>query len=511
MPPTFTLEEVAKHNKSGDLWVVVDGDVYDLSTFEDMHPGGGVVLRDLDVAGKDCTEVFYQLHRQSVLNKYKRLIIGHIGGYKSTIVHPVPGSLSKVPYAEPSWLTSSHPSPYFNDGHKRFHAEMRKFFDEEIIPTAAEAEESGKRITDELMQKMASIHMHRMRLGPGPHLHGLSLPGGIPGEAFDYFHEMILHSETARTGTRGYADGLVSGMLIGLPPVLNFAQPSLKARLADEIFTGKKFICLAISEAFAGSDVAGLRCTATKTPDGKHFIVNGTKKWITNGTFADYFSTGVRTSAGLSMLLIPRGDGVETRPIKTSYSPTAGTAYVVFDNVKVPAENLLGQENKGLQVILSNFNHERWMMCCGAIRGGRAALEECLKWASQRKVFGKPLIEQAVIRNKLAQMISLCEAHQAWLEQITHQMTRMSYKEQATHLAGPIGLLKASATRMNHKIADHAVQIMGGRSLTKTGMGSFIENFARTHKYDAILGGAEEVLMDLGVRQAMKMMPRAMM
>ncbi len=93
-------------------------------------------------------------------------------------------------------------------------------------------------------------------------------------------------------------------------------------------------------------------------------IVNGTKKWITNGCFSDYFVTGVRTGKHLSVILIPRGEGVETKAIKTSYSPAAGTAYVTFDNVKVPVENLLGQENKGIHVILSNFNHERWMMAC---------------------------------------------------------------------------------------------------------------------------------------------------
>lgn len=91
-------------------------------------------------------------------------------------------------------------------------------------------------------------------------------------------------------------------------------------------------------------------------------IVNGTKKWITNGVFSDYFVVGVNTGKGLSVLLIERGEGVETKPIKTSYSPAAGTAYITFDNVKVPVENLLGKEDKGIHVILSNFNHERWTM-----------------------------------------------------------------------------------------------------------------------------------------------------
>jgi alkylation response protein AidB-like acyl-CoA dehydrogenase len=160
-------------------------------------------------------------------------------------------------------------------------------------------------------------------------------------------------------GTPGYLDGLLAGMVIGLPPVLNFGSTELKKKVIPEVLSGKKYIALAISEAFAGSDVAGLRCTATKTTDGQHYIVNGTKKWITNGAFADYFSTGVRTDNGLSVLFIERGDGVETKPIKTSYSSAAGTAFITFDNVKVPVANLLGQENKGLPVILSNFNVSR--------------------------------------------------------------------------------------------------------------------------------------------------------
>lgn len=108
-------------------------------------------------------------------------------------------------------------------------------------------------------------------------------------------------------------------------------------------------------------------------------------------------------------------------------------------------------------------------------------------------------------------MIALTEANQAWLEAITYQMCHMPYKEQARHLGGPIALLKMSVTRAAHEIADEAVQTWGGRGITQGGMGSLIENFNRTYKADAILGGAEEILGDLGVRQAMKNMPKAML
>ena len=127
------------------------------------------------------------------------------------------------------------------------------------------------------------------------------------------------------------------------------------------------------------------------------------------------------------------------------------------------------------------------MMVCAVLRWNRTVLEECLKWSNQRIVFGKPLISQPVIRQKLAKIIALTEAHQAWLEQITHQMCNMSYAQQGKLLGGPIGLLKYSSTRAAHDIADEATNIFGGRGLTQSGMGRVVEMFHRGYKFDAIL------------------------
>lgn len=112
---------------------------------------------------------------------------------------------------------------------------------------------------------------------------------------------------------------------------------------------------------------------------------------------------------------------------------------------------------------------------------------------------------------RLAKMISHVEANQAWLEQIAYQMCHMSYAQQSKLLGGPIGLLKSFATRSAHEIADEAVNIFGGRGLTQTGMGRVVEQFHRTYKFDAILGGTEEILGDLGVRQAYKNFPKSML
>ncbi len=183
------------------------------------------------------------------------------------------------------------------------------------------------------------------------------LLGNLSREEYDAFHEFVAIDELSRCGSGGVLWGLLGGLSIGLPPVLKFGSQALKDRIAPPCFNGEKFICLAITEPYAGSDVANLRCEAKKTPDGKHYIVNGEKKWITNGVFADYFTVAVRTGGpgmgGVSLLLVERTfPGVTTRQMKCQGVWSSGTTYITFEDVKVPVENLIGSENKGFKYIM---------------------------------------------------------------------------------------------------------------------------------------------------------------
>ncbi len=515
-PKTFTRAEVASHNTEESLWIIVDSKVYDLTKFVKFHPGGKYVL--VDVAGKDATKVFFDMHRADVLKKYDRFRIGSIEGEEkvaNTIPYTLPGHISKVPYAEPSsWM--GFKSAYFKESHYKFRVAVRKFMETEISPHLDTMENQGKEPSVEIFKKMGQAGILASRIGPGKALNltPAGLPAGIKPEEFDYFHEMIAHEELARLGCPGATDGLAAGMVIGLPPLIHFGSPALVEKYAPLVLSGEKRICLAISEAFAGSDVAQVKTVATKSEDGKHYIVNGTKKWITNGTFSDYFVTAVRTgpanagAKGISLLFIERSAGLATEKIITSYSPAAGTAFVTFDNVKVPVENLLGKENGGFACIMANFNHERWLIIVGISRATRLIVEECFKWAHQRVVFGKPLIAQPVIREKLAYMVAQLESVHNWLENITYQMTKMTYDEQTKFLAGPIALCKLQVTRVAYDVSDKACQIFGGRAITRSGMGQVIERFQRSIKYGAILGGSEEIMADLGIKQAMRYYPK---
>jgi alkylation response protein AidB-like acyl-CoA dehydrogenase/predicted heme/steroid binding protein len=364
----LTRDEVAKHDSPEDLWLIVDHKVYDVSDFIDAHPGGSVVLEQ--VAGQDATEAFYNLHRHEVLQQYASLCIGTIEGEKSEVIDQQPGDLSQVPYAEPLWLAKEFKTPYYKDSHRRLQKAMRTFVDTHMKPEAQEKEQSGEYISQELIDKMAEANILAMRMGPGKHLHGRKLlDGAIEPKEYDYFADLIISQELVRMNARGFQDGNMAGMTISLSAVLAWANDEeLKQRVAEEVLSGKKKMCLAITEAFAGSDVAGLRTTAELSEDGEHYIVRGTKKWITNGMFSDYFVTGCKTKKGFSVLLIPKTEDVEVKLIKTSYSTAAATTYVEFNNVKVPRKYLLGEEHKGFIVIMSNFNHERWMMTCMVTR-----------------------------------------------------------------------------------------------------------------------------------------------
>jgi len=513
---TVAQSELAQHKSPGDIWMAVDGHVYDVSKFARLHPGGSQIIEQY--AGQDVTGVFFELHRKDVLAKYAKLRVGRLEGAKEDGTLGEVGAISAVPFAEIPAFQGQN-SPYYRESHKRLLQAVRSFVQTELEPIAESADLSGEYPDLELRQKLGKSGMFGIRLGPGPWLKalgslGIKIPGDVAPEDFDYFHEMIAHQEFGRLGRPGFIDSLGAGYGISVPAIFHFGSDEVKRTLGPQLLMGDKHSVLSISEPFAGSDVAALQATAEKTPDGKFYAVNGLKKWITEGMYADYFVTAVRTGKtgtpkDLSMLLVERGPGLETKQIKTTYSTCCGTCMVIMNNVKVPVGNLLGKEGNGFRQIMYNFNHERWMIAVSLIGQGRQALADTFMWSRQRKIFGKSLIDQPVIRNKLAASAASLETLQAFLETVTYDMCKTKGGAVGDRLAGPIAMLKYHTTRTAWQIADDCVQIFGGRGITRTGMGAKVEGFKNYVKYAAVYGGSEEILADLSVRMAMRAFPPA--
>lgn len=411
-----------------------------------------------------------------------------------------------VPFGDPSWY-QGQTSPYYTQSHVDWRARCRAFVDKHVTPHCTEWDEQ-KKVPLELFRKCYQAGLLPGVVGaPWPERY--AGPAPVAGGNFDHFHELILIDEFARCGSGGVLWGLLEGLQIGLPPVLHFGSEALKQRVATRCLRGEAVICLCISEPTAGSDVAALRCTARASADGSHYIVNGTKKWITNGMFADYFTVAVRTGgpgrAGISFMLLEKDmPGIECKQMQCSGVWASGTAFVTFDNVKVPKENLIGDENAGFKYVMYNFNHERWGFIAQATRFSRVCLEEAFRYANRRKTFGKRLIDHPVIRWKLAEMARQVESTHAMLEHITYQMDKMSHAEANAKLGGTTALIKVQSTKVFEYCAREAAQIMGGNSYIRGGQGEKVERLYREVRAYAIPGGSEEILLDLSVRQGQK-------
>ncbi|KAF2202454.1 acyl-CoA dehydrogenase-like protein [Delitschia confertaspora ATCC 74209] len=420
---------------------------------------------------------------------------------------------STLPWAEPSWYTG-RPSPYYKESHCRLRDAVRKWCDEHVAPYTEEWIEAGA-VPPELYQKCAEAGFLV------PIAAGKSIPqewahypiiGGIKAEEWDGFHDFVLWDELVRGGR---VASIFIGLVVGAPPIRQFAHKALQDKILPEILSGQKRICLAVTEPSCGSDVRNLTTTAEKTPDGKHYIVNGAKKWITNGMFSDYFMTAVRTGGpnsgaeGISMLLIPRGEGLRTRPVPVIEGGLSATTYVTFEDVKVPVGNLIGPEGAGFRQTMVNFNHERLWIVFQVLRGCRMAMSDAFTWALKREAFGKTLVEQPVVRYHFGHMGRKVERLQAWTEQVVYELEHLGPEAGARLLGGVTALLKVESGLVSGYVARECLKIMGGLGLTKSGQGSRIEGFYRATPSFVVPGGSEDVLIDLGVREALKLHKQA--
>ena len=375
-------------------------------------------------------------------------------------------------------------SPYYDETHEALAQSVRRFVAQEIAPHIDNWEEDGE-LPRELHKKAADAGIL-----------GLRYPEEYGGhsDGFDIFHGLTQTEELSAVGAGGLGASLMTHG-IGLPPILAMGSDEIKRRVAPPVLAGEKIIALGITEPSGGSDVANLKTRAVRK--GDRYIVNGSKMFITSGMRADWLTCAVRTggegAGGVSLLLIDMtAKGVSRTRLDKMGWRCSDTAAIYFEDVEVPAENLIGPENGGFIGIMRNFNSERLGMAMGCCAFARVCMAEAADWAQNRETFGKPLVGHQSIRIKLADMERQIEATQAWVDLCAWQVAN------GRDRPADFAMLKVQATRMLEAVAREAAQVLGGASYIR---GSKVERIYREVRVNAIGGGSEEIMLDLAGRQ----------
>ena len=388
----------------------------------------------------------------------------------------------------PNTLTAFRNPNYYTEDHERFRDMVRAFTSKEIAPYADEWDEA-ETFPRELYKKAAQAG-----------LLGLGFEEEYGGTPCDIFFKLIMSEEMARGGAGGVSASLMSHT-IGSPPIQAAGSAAMKARVLPQVLSGEKISALAITEPSGGSDVASLKTTAIR--DGDHYVVNGSKIFITSGMRADFFSVAVRTNpedrgaGGVSMLLIERDTPGFTRSALRKMGWWASdTAQLYFENCRVPVQNLIGEENRGFPIVMRNFNSERIGMAAGALGASQVCYEDALSWARDRKTFGMPLVDRQVIRHKLVDMAIRIETTRTMVEDLAWRVQNKAGNPNT--LVGQLSMLKVLSMQNFQFCADTAVQILGGMGYMR---GTRVERMYREVKVNMIGGGSEEIMKDLAARQ----------
>ncbi len=375
-------------------------------------------------------------------------------------------------------------NPFDNAERKAFRDTITDFVSQEIRPHAFEWDEAGG-IPMELHEKIAALGVW-----------GFGIEEVYGGLGFDDpFMRMDYAVAMGMCGAGGVPAAL-GGRSISIDPIYKLASQEIKDRCLKDIIQGRAQSSLGITEPGGGSDVAQLKTTAVR--DGNHWKLNGSKTFITGGMQSDYFVIGARTGgsglSGISLFFVDADTpGFSRTPLTKKMGWWASNqATLYFDDCRVPAENLMGEEDHGFIQIMHNFNYERFGLSAWALGMMKVCLEDSIAWAQQRETFGKPLIKHQVIRHKIADMSAKIDATESYLWAICAQI------EQGDMPVAEICKSKFFATKALEFCASEAMQILGGAGYMR---GNRVENIYREVKVIAIGGGSEEIMRDLAVRQ----------
>jgi acyl-CoA dehydrogenase len=370
----------------------------------------------------------------------------------------------------------------FRDEHELFRRSLRAWVDKEVVPHVDGWEEAGH-VPRAVFRRMGELGFL-----------GVQFPAAYGGADGDFAMSVVLAEELARGRSGGFAFSVIVHTDMSSPWLTRFGTEAQKRRWLPPIARGETVCALAITEPGTGSDMAALATRARR--EGDHWVISGSKIFITNGVHGDLYFVAARTREagpphrGLSQFLVERGTPGFTvsRALAKTGMWASDTAELRFDDVRVPAANLLGEEGQGFYQLAAGLQHERLMAAVLCVAASQRALEDCQTYLRQRQTFGRPLAEHQVLRHRMADLATQIEAAR-----------RLTYHAVARFTAGDdcaleVSMAKLFATETAQGVAYEAVQLHGGYGY----MREFpVERFARDYRMWTIASGSSEMMREI--------------
>lgn len=371
---------------------------------------------------------------------------------------------------------------YFNKDHELVRKAVRDFVNKEINPYVDEWEEKGIIPLHDLFKKMGDLGFL-----------GIRYDEKYGGEGLDYWYETVVMEELARIHCGGVPMAIAVQMGMATPAIEEFGSEYLKETYLTPAIKGDMVSAIAVTEPDAGSDVAALKTFAQK--DGDSYILNGSKTFITNGTQADFLTLLARTSDdpgyhSFSLFVVPTNlPGFQvSRKLDKMGMRSSDTAELFFDDMRIPAENLIGIEGQGFVQQMMQFQHERFAVLPLTYISAREIIDETVEYLRGRIVFGKPLIKKQVLRHRLVEWLSEIEC----LQQLTYHIVRMKMAGQ--DVSKEISMGKLFSGNLMTKVMDGCLQMHGGMGFMNE---MRVSRAYRDSRLLSIGGGASEVMSDV--------------
>ncbi len=371
---------------------------------------------------------------------------------------------------------------YFNKDHDLVRKSVRDFVNKEINPHVDAWEEAGMIPLHDLFKKMGDLGFL-----------GIRYDESCGGEGLDYWYETIVLEELARIHCGGIPMAIAVQSCMATPALEEFGSEHIKQTYLKPALKGELVAAIAVTEPDAGSDVAALKTTARR--DGDHYFLNGSKTYITNGLQADFLTLLARTSDApgyhsFSLFVVPTDikGFVVSRKLDKLGMRSSDTAELYFDDMKIPAENLIGRENEGFIQQMKQFQHERFAALPLSYIGVQETIKETVDYLRGRVVFGKPLIAKQVLRHRLAHWLAEAET----IQQLTYHIVRM--KSAGKDVTREISMGKLLAGDLLNDVTAGCLQMFGGLGFMNE---MRISRRFRDARLISIGGGASEVMSEI--------------